>query len=169
MGRGAWEAAVYGVAKSWTWLSDFTSLHVHWVGDAIQPSHRLSPTSPPALNLSKHQDIFKWVSSSHQGPNSEIISHYYLLGEPTWVVKEFTEVWTREEMRVSHFPREERGQMHTVVLTPKGEGLSLLLSFKGQGRDSLVTQLVKNLPAMQETHSIPESGRSTGEGIGYLL
>ena len=67
-------------------------------------------------------------------------------------------------MRVSHFPREERGQMHRVVLTPKGEGLSLLLSFKGQGRDSLLTQLVKNLPAMQETRSIPESGRSTGEG-----
>ena len=72
-------------------------------------------------------------------------------------------------MRVSHFPREERGQMHRVVLTPKGEGLSLLLSFKGQGRDSLLTQLVKNLPAMQETRSIPESGRSTGEGIGYPL
>ena len=55
-------------------------------------------------------------------------------------------------MRVfNHFPREERGQMHRVVLILKGEGLSLLLSFKGQGRDSLVTQLVKNLPAMQET------------------
>ena len=40
--------------------------------------------------------------------------------------------------------------MHRVVLTPKGEGLSLLLSFKGQGRDSLLTQLVKNLPALQE-------------------
>ena len=41
--------------------------------------------------------------------------------------------------------------MHRVLLIPKGEGLSLLLSFKGQGRDSLVSQLVKNLPAMQET------------------
>ena len=40
--------------------------------------------------------------------------------------------------------------MHRVLLIPKGEGLSLLLSFKGQGRDSLVSQLVKNLPAMQE-------------------
>ena len=49
------------------------------------------------------------------------------------------------------FPKEERGQMHRVLLIPKGEGLSLLLSFKGQGRDSLVSQLVKNLPAMQET------------------
>ena len=29
--------------------------HAHWVGDAIQPSHLLSSSSPPAFNLSKHQ------------------------------------------------------------------------------------------------------------------
>ena len=40
--------------------------HVHWVSDAIQPPHPLSSLSPPALNLSQHQDLFKWVSSSHQ-------------------------------------------------------------------------------------------------------
>ena len=40
--------------------------HVHWVGDAIQPSHPLSSPSPPAPNLSQHQGLFKWVSSSHQ-------------------------------------------------------------------------------------------------------
>ena len=33
--------------------------HVHWVGDVIQPSHPLSPTSPPALNLTQHQDLFQ--------------------------------------------------------------------------------------------------------------
>ena len=43
--------------------------YVHWVSDAIQPSHPLSSPSPPALNLSQHQGLFKWVSSSHQvGP-----------------------------------------------------------------------------------------------------
>ena len=40
--------------------------HVHWVSDAIQPSHPLPSPSPPALNLSQHQGLFKWVSSSHQ-------------------------------------------------------------------------------------------------------
>ena len=44
----------------------FTQTHVHWVGDAIQTSHPLSFPSPPALNLSQHQGLFKWVSSSHQ-------------------------------------------------------------------------------------------------------
>ena len=47
-------------------LLEFTQTHVHWVGDAIQPSHPLSSPSSPALNLSQHQGLFKWVSSSHQ-------------------------------------------------------------------------------------------------------
>ena len=37
-----------------------------WVGNAIQLSHTLSSPSPPAFNLSQHQSLFKWVSSSHQ-------------------------------------------------------------------------------------------------------
>ena len=40
--------------------------HVHWVGDAIQPSHPLLSPSPPALNLFQHQGLFQWVSSSDQ-------------------------------------------------------------------------------------------------------
>ena len=40
--------------------------HVHWVNDAIQPSHPLSSPSPPVFNLSQHQGLFQWVSSSHQ-------------------------------------------------------------------------------------------------------
>ena len=47
-------------------LPAFTQTHVHWVGDAIQPSHPLSSLSPSAFNLSQQQGLFKWVSSSHQ-------------------------------------------------------------------------------------------------------
>ena len=47
-------------------LPESTQTNVHWVGDAIQPPHPLSSTSPPALNLSQHQGLFQWVSSSHQ-------------------------------------------------------------------------------------------------------
>ena len=47
-------------------LLEFGETHVDWVGDAIQPSHPLSPPSPPALNLSQHQGLFQWVGSSHQ-------------------------------------------------------------------------------------------------------
>ena len=48
------------------YLSKFAQTHVHRVGEAIQPSHPLSPPSPLALNLSQHQDLFQRVSSSHQ-------------------------------------------------------------------------------------------------------
>ena len=47
-------------------LPEPTQTHVHWVGDAIQPSHPLSSPSPPTFNPSQHQDLFQWVSSSHQ-------------------------------------------------------------------------------------------------------
>ena len=47
-------------------LPEFTQTHVHWVSDAIQPCHPLSSRSPPAFNLSQHQSLFKWASSSHQ-------------------------------------------------------------------------------------------------------
>ena len=47
-------------------LPELTQTHVHWVGDAIQPSHRLSAPSPPAFTPSHHQGLFKWVTTSHQ-------------------------------------------------------------------------------------------------------
>ena len=47
-------------------LLEFTQTHVHWVGDAIQPSHPLSSPFPPAFKLSQHQGLFQWVSSLHQ-------------------------------------------------------------------------------------------------------
>ena len=45
-------------------LPEFIQTHVHWVGDAIQPSHPLSSPSPPAPNPSHHQGLFQWVNSS---------------------------------------------------------------------------------------------------------
>ena len=40
--------------------------HVHWVSDAIQPSHSLPSLSPPTFNHFQHQGLFKWISSLHQ-------------------------------------------------------------------------------------------------------
>ena len=47
-------------------LLESTQTHVHWVGDAIQPSHSLSSYSPPAPNPSQHQGLFQWVNTSHE-------------------------------------------------------------------------------------------------------
>ena len=46
-------------------LLELSQTHGHWVGDAIQPSYLLSSPSPPAFNLTQHQGLFQWVSSSH--------------------------------------------------------------------------------------------------------
>ena len=55
------------------YLLEFTQTHVPWVSDAIQPSHPLFPTSPPAVNLFHHQGLFQWVGSLHQ-PNSRTLT-----------------------------------------------------------------------------------------------
>ena len=46
-------------------LPEFTQTHVHWVSDAIQPSHPLSSPSP-ARDPFQYQGLFQWVNSSHE-------------------------------------------------------------------------------------------------------
>ena len=48
------------------YLPEFIQTHVHWVSDAIQPSHPLSPPSPLTFSIFQHQGLFQSVSSSHQ-------------------------------------------------------------------------------------------------------
>ena len=55
-------------------LPEFAQTHVHWVGDAIQPSHPLSSPSPPAFNLSQHQGLFQWVGSFASRGQSTVAS-----------------------------------------------------------------------------------------------
>ena len=47
-------------------LLELSQTHVHQVGDAIQPSHPLLSPSPLTFNISQHEGLFQWVSSSHQ-------------------------------------------------------------------------------------------------------
>ena len=47
-------------------ILEFAQVHVHWIGEAIQPSHPLSPSSRSAFNVSQHQGLFQWVSCLHQ-------------------------------------------------------------------------------------------------------
>ena len=48
------------------YFSELAQTQIHWIDDAIQPSHPLSSPSPPTFSLSQHQGLFQWVSSSHQ-------------------------------------------------------------------------------------------------------
>ena len=64
-------------------LPESTQTHVHQVDHAIQPSHPLSSPSPPALNLSQHQGLFQWISSSHQAKVLEFqLQHQSFLWTP---------------------------------------------------------------------------------------
>ena len=65
------------------YLLKFAWTHVHWVGDAIQPSHPLSPPSPPALNLSHHQSLLQWVFLHIRGPQVLELHHQSL----QWIIR----------------------------------------------------------------------------------
>ena len=54
-------------------LPEFTQTHVHRVGDAIQPSHPLSPHSPPAFNPSQHQGLFQLFASGGQSTGASVL------------------------------------------------------------------------------------------------
>ena len=47
-------------------IPESTQTYVHQVGDVTEPFHPLLSPSHPALNLSQHQGLFQWVSSSHE-------------------------------------------------------------------------------------------------------
>ena len=47
-------------------ILEFAQVQVHWIGDTIQPSHSLLPSSPSAFNLTQHQGLFQWVCCLHQ-------------------------------------------------------------------------------------------------------
>ena len=55
-------------------LPDFVQIHVHEVGDAIQPSHPLSSPSPPAFSLSQHQSGSSELALRIRWPNYWIFS-----------------------------------------------------------------------------------------------
>ena len=71
-------------------LLKFTQTHVHWVGDAIQLSHPLSSPSPPTFNLSQHQDLLKWVSSSHQSIGVSASTSVLPMSTQDWSPLEWT-------------------------------------------------------------------------------
>ena len=66
-------------------LLKLTEAHVHQVSDAIQPSHPLLSPVPPAFNLSQHQGLFQWLSSSHQ---VDKVLEFQLQHQPfQWIIR----------------------------------------------------------------------------------
>ena len=111
-------------------LLELPQTHVHWVSDAIQPSHPLSSPSPLAFNLSQHQGLFQWVSSSHQAAKllelqlQHLSFQWIFRTDFRWGLKPVmmeTEVWVR------WLPAEE----HMESLEARRGGDNALLGFGG--------------------------------------
>ena len=148
------------------YLLEFTQTHVHWVGDAIYLSHPLSPSSPPALNLSQPQDLFQWVSSSHQVVK---VLALQLQHQP------FNEYPGLISFRIDWFDLlAGQGTLKSLLQhhTSKASTLPCSVFFMVQLSHlwaCLVGQLVKNPSAMQETQFDSWVRKISGEGIGYAL
>jgi len=72
---------------SFTISPSLPKLNVHWVGDAIQPSLPLSPTSPPAFNLSQHQGLFpmsELFASGGQSIGASASTSVFLMNIKSW-------------------------------------------------------------------------------------
>ena len=96
------------------YLPEITPTHVHWVSDAIQPSHSLSSPSPPTLNLSQHQGHCQWViffsangqrirASASAPVFSMHIQGWFPLGLTVW-----SPCWPRDSQECSPAPQFER-------------------------------------------------------------
>ena len=99
-------------------LPEFTQTRVHWVGDAIQPSHPLSSPSPPALNLSQHQGLSFQMSQFFESGGQRIavsastsvlpmnMQHWFPLGFTDFISlqsKEFSRVSSNTTVQKHHF------------------------------------------------------------------
>ena len=73
----------------------FAQVHVHCIGDAVQPSHPLSPPSPPALNLFQHQGLVQWVGCSHQVAKGLELQHQSF----QWIFRvDFLQEWLSQSI-----------------------------------------------------------------------
>ena len=74
------------------YLQEFAQTHVYWVGDTIQPSHALLPSSPFALNLSQHQGLFQLVGSSQMAKSirASASASQLLMNSQGWFPLELT-------------------------------------------------------------------------------
>ena len=102
-------------------ILEFAQTHVHWVIDAIQPSHSLSSPSPPAFNLSWHQGLFQWVGSSHQVAKVLVLQLQYQSFQ--WIFMGKRAVVSGGQMLVTP-QRDSHGELEMARERKMGAGLT---------------------------------------------
>ena len=89
-----------------------------WVGDVIQPSRPLSSPSPPAFNLSQHQGLLKWVSSSHQVAKASASASILPINIQGWFPLRLTGLISLQSKRFSRVFSNTTVQKHQFFSTP---------------------------------------------------
>ena len=125
-------------------LLEFTQTHVHWVGDAIQQSPPLLSPSPPALNLSQHQSLFKWVSSLHQV--AKVLESQLQHQSVQWI---YPSLYTRENiLKIGVLRNDNYWSLNTLNHKPDDEPLRdvreriFFMAFKTPALATFQTQFV---------------------------
>ena len=157
-------------------LLEFAQVHGHCIGDAIQPSHSLWSPSSAAFNLSQHQGLFQWVSSSYQV--AKVLELQLQHQSFKWI---FRVGFLWDWLVWSPFcPRDSLGiySLWRPCCTPFSLSRQSFLSKVGAGwpgnkLQPQVALVVKNLPAnaadARDMGSILASGWSPEEGNGNPL
>ena len=148
------------------YLLEFAQTHVHWVGDAIQPSLPLLPTSPPALNLSSISVfLFQWVSSLHQVAKvAELLASasVFPMNIQGWFPLGLTGLMSLLSKGLSRVFCSTTGWKHQFFSLLYGPSLtSVGFPCGSAGKESACN--------VGDLGLIPGLGKSPGEGKGYPL
>ena len=93
-------------------LLEPTQTHVHHIHNAIQPSHSLLSPSPSTFKLSQHQDLFQWVSSSHQVPKVSASASFLSMNTQEWLPLGLTGCISLQSMGLSKIFSNAKFQKH---------------------------------------------------------
>ena len=138
-------------------LPKCAQVHVYWIGDAIQTSHSLSPPSPPAFNLSQHQDLFQWVSSLHQV--AKVLELSPKQNKMLKKKKTQTETWvTKKSQRAGRRGLQERELSCERPWGGRGPGVS---GHHSQGRRVLRAEARRDLREAGPLHTETLQGKVT--------
>ena len=102
------------------YLPEFAQTHVHWVGDAIQPSHPLLSPSPPALYLSQHQGLFpvSWLfTSGGQSIGVSVLASILPMSSQGWFplrLTAFISLWPKGLSRIFSSTTVQKNQFFSV-------------------------------------------------------
>ena len=135
------------------YFPEFAQSHVHWVSDAIQPSHSFLPPFPPSLSLSQHRGLFQWswlFASGGQSMGASTSASVLPLNIQGWFplgltglisllskglsrVYSSTTVWKHQLFGIQ--PRKSKGEGKQLCIQGKGRKRDVYFSYKGYARN----------------------------------